>query len=154
MESDMTIDTELETIYSDYVSAALLAEKSLGPFDGIFGLGKKLADDPCHQTFYQELEKLLTRFADASPESGAVRQALSRICEAPDKGKLPKSVYWGMVAAQGLTLPLIPFLSAEDAAGLLAVCRQTVCFKNPFPAQKQVLTELQKRQRVIPKRNV
>ena len=146
MESDMTIDLELETIYTGYIAAALRAEQALGPFDGLFGLGKKLSDDPCHRTFYHELEVLLTRFAATSPESGAVRQALSRIYEAPDKeAGLPKSVYWGMVAAQGLTLSLIPFLSADDAAGLLAVCRQAVCFKDPFPAQKQVLKELKRR---------
>ena len=143
MGSGMMIDQELETLYTGYIAAARRAEKGLRPFDGLFGLGKKLSDDPCHQTFYQELETLLARFAKASPESGAVRRALTRIYEAPEKEEaLPKSVYWGMVAAQGLTLPLIPFLSTEDAAGLLAVCRQTACFKKPFPAQKKVLIEL------------
>ena len=139
----MMIDQELETLYNGYIAAARRAEKGLRPFDGMFGLGKKLADDPCHQTFYHEMETLLARFAEASPESGAVRRALTRIYEAPEKEEeLPKSVYWGMVAAQGLTIPLIPFLSREDATGLLEVCRRLGSFRRPFPAQKKVLTEL------------
>ncbi|MBR0172475.1 MAG: hypothetical protein IJQ21_06755 [Lachnospiraceae bacterium] len=138
----MTTGQELETLYQDYLAAAQRAEQARRPFDGIFGFGKKASDDPCHEDFYRQLEALLERFAESRPESGTVKGVLSRICEAPDGDGIPKSAYWVLIAAQGLTLKLVPFLSAEDAGAVLETCRKTACFRNPLPAQKEVLRAL------------
>lgn len=143
----MTTGQELETLYQDYLAAAQRAEQARRPFDGIFGFGKKASDDPCHEDFCRQLEALLKRLAETSPDSGTAKRVLQYICDAPDSGETSKSTYWVLVAAQSTMPALIPFLSAEDAGSLLDACRQAPCFKNPLPVQKQVLDELDRQRR-------
>ena len=137
----MNIDS-LEELYESYYAKALKVEQDRKPGEGIFGIGKKPADDPCHDRFVADLKDWLETFSETEPDSAAVREVLSLIYMAPKKYPEPKSAYWMLVAVQGLTIDLIPRLTAEDAAALDAEFSTAYKRWERLPAQKQILDEL------------
>ena len=132
----------LQELYETYYAEALKVEKERKPGEGIFGIGKKPADDPCHDRFVADLKDWLETFSETEPDSAAVREVLSLIYLAPKKYPEPKSAYWMLVAVQGLTIELIPRLTAEDAAALDAEFRAAYKRWERLPAQKQILNAL------------
>ena len=129
-------------LYLQYYADADAAVKKCGPADGLFGLGKKAADDPCHTAFFEALEKALAQFRQEEPDSGAVRALLSFIYEAPDTHREPVSAYWMLIAAHGLTAGLIGSLCREDAAALYDDYRSRYRRWERLPVQKDILQML------------
>ena len=139
----MTDAQTVETLYEEYLKAALQAEASRRPMDGIFGFGKKPADDPCHTAFLDRLTELCACAADAAPEEA--RRALSVIIEAPEKHRTPVSVYWTLIAAHGPGAALAGNLLPEDAAALLAAYEKAYPKRTRLPVQKKMADALKKR---------
>ena len=137
---------ELESLYDAYLAEAERVERERKPADGLFGIGKKPSDDPCHDRFVAELEAFLKAFAASEPDSGTARQALAYIYEAPQKHREPDSAYWMLLAVHGMTLPLIGRLDAPDAAALREEYTKRYPRRERFPAQKQVLSALKKQE--------
>ena len=134
----------IRVIYADYLAAAKLAEEKQKPTDGIFGMGKKAADDPCHTAFIDTLKTALDEIAQQKPDSGTVREILSYICRMPLEYPSPVSIYWMLIAAQGLTKDLIPFLSQTDAAALADEFGKQYGRWERLPVQKELFRALQK----------
>ena len=63
----MAVD-EIRAIYEEYAAEVekLVSEKKLA--DGLFGMGKKIADDPCHDRFSEKLGTFLKEYASGSPD--------------------------------------------------------------------------------------
>ena len=135
---------KLSTLYENYLDEALKVELARKPGEGIFGIGKKPSDDPCHDRFTENLKKLLEDFRAAAPESGEVRDVLRYLYRAPKEHPEPKTAYWLLIAVQSLTKELIPLLSVEDAAVLAK--EYTGLYKRweLLPIQKQILDTLKK----------
>ncbi len=137
-------EQELRNLYDAYIEEALRVEQAHKPTDGLFGFGKKTSDDPCHDRFASDLEQRLSNFASNMPESASVRCVLSFIYTAHIDRKEPRSAYWMLIAVHGLTLPLIPLLSKEDAGTLLEEYSTVFPRRERFPAQKKLIAELKK----------
>lgn len=135
---------QLTALYESYLDEALKVELARKPGEGIFGIGKKPSDDPCHDRFTENLKKLLEDFRAGGPESGEVLEALRYIYRAPKEHPEPKTAYWLLIAVQSLTLGLIPRLSESDARSLVGEFGGLYKRWERLPVQKQILDALVK----------
>ena len=140
----MTLD-DIKAVCQSYITEAerLESERKIG--DGLFGIGRKPADDPCHDKFADDMEKVFSELADEKPGSDLARDILSYIYHLPKEHEKPVSIYWMLNAIHGLTLPVIEFLSPGDA-GILA-SRYASDFRrwDRLPAQEQVYKALKRK---------
>ena len=138
------IITELTALYESYLSEAQRVEQERKPGEGIFGIGKKPSDHPCHDRFVSDLGTMLETFSLSHPASSDVRSVLDLICHAPKEHPEPTSAYWVLIAVQKLALPLITLLSPSDATALAR--EYAVIYKRweQLPVQKQFLSALKR----------
>ena len=135
----------IRTLYSDYIETAVLLEKNRKFGQGMFGIGKSPADNPCHESFVNDLAALLKEYARETPPSDELRSVLEWIYRAPIEHQRPQSMHWILVAAHGTTLELIPLLDAADAEALRGQYARDYRRWERLPVQKQVLSALEKR---------
>ncbi len=140
----MTPLEQVQHLYSTYLEKALEVEKKTPFAAGLFGMGKKASDDPCHDQFIQDLTALMAQFREESVESAALREALSYIFQAPAQHQEPASVYWMLIAAHSTTPEIIPLLNREDAAALYAQYDSAYKRRERMPVQTQVIKQLGK----------
>ncbi len=136
---------DLTALYDGYLQEAMRAEQEQKPFDGLFGFGKKAADDPCHDRFAANLKTWLDAFRASKPESAELCSVLRTIYFDPKEHPEPGSIYWMLIAVQGLTTGLIPLLKPADAAALAEEYGAPYRRRERLPAQKQILEALIKR---------
>ena len=134
----------LQELYDGYLEKALQVERYRKPGEGIFGIGKKPSDDPCHERFLTDLKNWLEAFCDSEPDSDSVREVLKLIYQAPKKYPEPKSSYWMLIAAQSLTTAVIPRLNAADATELSTEFAAAYQRWERLPIQKKILEALMK----------
>lgn len=140
----MTALTQIREIYTEYLEAAALAEQKQKPTDGMFGIGKKAADDPCHTAFIDSLKAALEAYAQQSPASEETASILRYIYRMPLEHRSPVSIYWMLIAAHSLTEELIPFLSETDASALFSEYSGDFRRWERLPNQKKICRLLQK----------
>ncbi len=135
--------SEIEELYRNYLEKVnkLEMERKLG--DGLFGIGKSPADDPCHDQFTDELETLLNRFAAQSPDKSEIKKVLTFMYRMPHEHREPVSAYWMLNAVHGFTMKLIGMLSREDAGQLLNEYRIAYPKAMRLPVQKKVCDALE-----------
>lgn len=135
---------DVKALYGDYLmqAAKLESERKVG--DGLFGMGTKPSDDPCHDEFAKKLEALIGEFASADPTSAEVREVLSYIYNMPAEHREPLSSYWMLNAVQGLTLELTDKLSPEDAAALCKEFSKLYKRWERLPVQQKIYSALKK----------
>ena len=131
-------------IYLQYAADADAAERRHSPADGLFGLGKRAADDPCHTAFLESLSAALTAFRQENPDSAAVREVLACIYEAPAAHRQTPAVYWMMIAAHGLTAELTGCLNKEDAAALHSAYGRQYRRWERLPVQREIFRALKR----------
>ena len=139
----MRIDS-LQALYDGYLKDAIQVEKNRKPGEGIFGIGKKPSDDPCHDRFAEELRGCFTEFAAGQPDSAQVRQVLDFVYTEPVIYRGPRCAYWMLLAVQGLTKELIPYLSPADADTLAERFEADYRPCDRLPAQNELLAALRK----------
>lgn len=135
---------DIKALYGEYLlqAAKLESERKVG--DGLFGMGTKPSDDPCHDEFAKKLEALIGEFASADPTSAEVREVLSYIYNMPAEHREPLSSYWMLNAVQGLTLELTDKLSPEDAAALCKEFSKLYKRWERLPVQQKIYSALKK----------
>ena len=133
---------QLTALYENYLDEALKVELARKPGEGIFGIGKRPSDDPCHDRFAADLKEWLEAFGEEKPDSAEIREVLSLIYRAPKKYPDPKSSFWMLIAVQSLTLGLIPRLSESDARALVGEFAGLYKRWERLPVQKQILDAL------------
>ena len=138
----MTECTDIQTVYRTYFAEAAQAEQNRKPAEGLFGIGRKPSEDPCHDRFLAALEAALQAFSAQKPASDEVRAVLSLIYRMPSEHREPLSVYWMLNAVFGLTTPLIPLLNPSDAAALRAQYDADCPRRERLPVQKQIARAL------------
>ena len=138
--------SRVETLYQEYIQKAEELEKNRKIGDGLFGLTPGPADDPCHERFARELEEMLKACADSAsgPEAAEILRFQFR---APQAHEEPKSLYWILIAVQGLGGALVDCLSPEEAAGLAAEYGALYPRRLRLPVQKQLLKSLERKAR-------
>ena len=140
----MSYQEQIEKLYQAYVEEGTALEKKRKPWEGIFGFGKKPADDPCHTRFIQALEEQLSSFREAGIPSAEARDVLRLIFRYPVDHPCPASVYWMLLAAHGTAFGLIPHLQEADAAALKTEYEALYPRRGRLPVQDQVLKALEK----------
>ena len=110
--------TGLRERYRQYEETVEELERKRKPGEGVFGLKGGPADNPCHDRFAEELRACFADFAARRPESAEAREVLALAYAEPVAYRGPRCAYWMLIAVQGLTKELIPFLSPEDADAL------------------------------------
>lgn len=139
--------SRVETLYRDYIRKAEELEKNRKIGDGLFGLTPGPADDPCHERFAQELEALLKACAGSAPGSETAAEILRFQFAAPQVHQEPKSLYWMLIAVQGLGGALADCLSPAEAASLAAEYGALYPRRLRLPVQKQLLKTLERKAR-------
>ena len=143
----MTAHSEIENLYRTYLEQAIRAEENRKIGEGLFGIGKKPADDPCHTQFIDSLQTALDTYADSSPASADIKEVLSLVFRFPTEHCEPASAYWMLLAAHGTVFKLIPLLSPSDAAELASEYGKLYRRWERLPVQKDVIKALQKASR-------
>ena len=139
--------SRVEKLYSDYIRKAEELEKNRKIGEGLFGLTPGPADDPCHERFARELEELLKACTDSAPASEAAAEILRFQFQAPQAHQEPKSLYWMLIAVQGLGGALTDCLSPADAALLADEYGALYPRRLRLPVQKQLLKTLERKSR-------
>ena len=91
-----------------------------------------------------ELEELLKEYCAASPASGETAALLRFLFTAPDAHREPKSLYWMLIAVQGLGMQAAQFLNQADAAALAEEYAERYPRRERLPVQKQMLKTLER----------
>ena len=135
---------ELERIFLDYRRELEECAKKHKPTDGLFGFGHSLKDDACHEELDKKLKAFVGGLAgDLTPT--AAREVIRRLYTESDRYEYPLSAKWMLIACERYILALIPALTREDAAALLAEYAKRYRPWNRLPAQKEVCAELKKK---------
>ncbi len=137
----------LEQLYRTYIGTVEELEQNRPIGAGLFGLTPGPADDPCHDRFVSELEELLRSLSESSPSSAEAAEVLRFLFEAPALHREPKSLYWMLIAAQGLASDLVDFLGREDAAALAKSYSAQYPRRDRLPAQRELLKKLERQAR-------
>lgn len=141
---------DLHQLYQQYISQALALESKRQPGQGLFGMGSKPADDPCHEIFVKSAAETAAALALSQPSGEETAALLRRIFQAPSQHPTPLSLYWTLIAAQRCALPLIPLLSPEEAGVLLKEFGQLFRPWQRMPVQKEVMQLLSRQQKKKP----
>ena len=139
--------TEIKALYEEYIAEAIKAELEHKPTDGLFGMGKKVSDDPCHDRFTVKLEAMLKEFDESAPDSAEVCEVLGYIYMMSYEHKEPVCVYWLLNAVHGLTIGLVERLNREDAETLYEQYRSMLPRWKRLPVQKKLFAELDKKRK-------
>ena len=139
----------IRTLYETYIDTVETLERNRKPGEGLFGLKKGPADDPCHDRFVDELTEAIADYAAQEPPSAELFETLSYMYAVPSEHREPHSLYWMLIAVQGLSLDLIGRLAPEDAAALSKSFAEAYPRWERLPAQNKVMAALkaQSRQR-------
>lgn len=128
----------LQELYDEYNNTAIAVRRSAKPFDGIFGLGNDPRKDPCHDAFYNNVQKWAEDFAASAPTPEQARAAALCMLETPVRYK-DQEGYWYMYACIRFIEALIPFLARGDSAGLAVKMKGLYPRRDLMPVQKRVL---------------
>ena len=137
---------DIRAVYSEYTAQVARLESERRSWEGLFGIGKRLADDPCHDRFYDELKKLLDIYAGEKHSSEELRSVLEFIYSMPCDEGLPDGVLMPMNAVHSLTVGLAGQLAPKDAALLLEQYTEDFPKCRRFPVHKAVIRALEQAQ--------
>lgn len=132
----------IQHLYTEYLTQVYQLEQNRGMGDGLLGMGKGPADDPCHDRFAELLEAELQAFSAHIPSPEEVRSVLEYIYRIPLEHRKLRTAYWMLLAVHGLTLSLIDQLSSSAAEELWFWYGKEYPRWDRLPVQKRVLSAL------------
>lgn len=136
----------IQGLYADYAAEFQRLEQNRRMGAGMFGLGGGPKDDPCHERFAKDLERLLREGADECPEQA--ESVLEFIWFAsPARPEGWDAVSWMWLAVHSMTVELVGHISPEAAGRLRERYENAYPRRERLPAQKKVISALKKRER-------
>lgn len=143
----------IASLYEAYLDEFHRLEQKRRPMEGVFGIGNGPQNYPCHEKFAQDLERMLKDLAGQALSSEQAGQVLRYIyCTAPVRWKSENTVYWMMLAVQGLTDDLIERLDASTAKTLCEEYQRLYPRYQRLPVQNKVFSALQSQTRGKPEK--
>lgn len=139
------IVSEIRALMEAYLTEAQALEKNRKPGEGLFGFGKKPADDPCHVKMILALKEKFETAAETQAPSADVRTALEYVYGLAKAYQNTPSMHIPLIGAHGSTLPAIPLLNGADAAALLGAYIHQYRRRERLPVQKLVIRALEAR---------
>ena len=137
----MEFAQELREILGRYEEAVREVEKRKRPMDGLFGLGRSPAQDPCHDAMDREIAALAERAAEEADEEGT-GGLVSGLLKAAAGFQGPEYARLSLTAAQRHAIPLISRMSAETRAELRVWYEKAYPRQARFPIQKELIRAL------------
>lgn len=136
--------TALTLAYSDYRSELAACEKKQKPGDGLFGFGHSSKDDPCHGRLDERIAAIVKQAAEEGIAPQQAAQAIRLIFTQTSLYPYSVSGQWMLYAAERHCMPLVPFLTGEDAS---ALCKEYGKRYKPWdrlPVQKELYSALKR----------
>lgn len=121
------------------------AERKHSPADGLLGFGHSIRDDACHERFDERVSHSVSELCAHSPAPEDAAQAVRLLLLRGPDADWQLSAQWMLRAAERHSLPLIDFLSREDAGILHKAYADLYRPWERLPVQKQVLKALKTR---------
>lgn len=112
--------------------------------DGLFGLGYRIQDDPCHDRLDQQVKQAVDAICAAGPAPADAERAV-RLLLRDDAQTWPEAARLMLRAIQRHSLPLIPLLPPAAAAALLREYAARYKRWDRLPVQQQVYLALKAR---------
>ncbi|MBR6839172.1 MAG: hypothetical protein IKM82_01120 [Oscillospiraceae bacterium] len=134
--------SRLEALYNDYIGIVRELERNRKFGDGLFGIRPGPANDPCHDRFAADAEKLLKEFGDTSPTSEECAALLRYLFTAPEAWRELTCAYWMLIAVQGYGIDLIGYLEPADAKALAEILSAAYPRYIRLPVQEKLLKRL------------
>ena len=136
---------QLKNIYGKYERALVQALQNAKPLAGWFGLSTSDDPryDPCHQAFYNEVGNWVAEFTASSPDEMHAKEAAYWILSQAAESRKKQS-YWYYLATQGYVKQLLPFLSKEGCAEVLAWYDHTYPRRERLPVNDELYTQMKK----------
>lgn len=136
---------ELAQAFAAYRQDLERYEQKKNPLGGLFGVGSSLKDDSCHDRLDERIEKTVGEMSVLHPSPEDAARAVRMLLKPQDGTPWPLAAEWMLRAVERHTLPLIPFLTREDAAGFLKDYTSRYKPWDRLPAQKEVYRALRNR---------
>ena len=95
-----TARTALEQAYLDYRTELETAEKKSRPTDGLFGIGRTIGDDACHEHFDARVRQAAEAAAEGKPSGDEAREAVRTLLLWEGDAPWPLSAQWMLRAAE------------------------------------------------------
>ncbi len=138
------MEKHIHTIYSNYIRAVDAHYESLktGDILGSMLSGRgRYSGCSLHEPFLNTLEQTIAAFANSVPSSDSVEtllhfMLLTEHVPGEHPARLP------LETAEGLALPLLPFLTPEQQTDLLTLYRRKLRKHPGLPCQRKVLKAL------------
>lgn len=128
--------------FSDYRKDIDSYERRRKPTDGLFGLGRSLRDDPCHERFDERVAGIVAALCALPPAPDDVARAVTLLLGHDDGQPWPLAAEWMLRAIERHALPLIPHLCSAAAADLARAYARRYKRYDRLPAQQQVYKAL------------
>ena len=135
-------------IYRQDLEACVRKSK---PTDGLLGFGRSLKDDPCHDRLDERVEAIMKDLCASQPSPQEAARFVGLLLR-DDAGSWPLAAQWMLRAIERHILPLVPFLSPDDAARFLKAYAARYRPWDRLPVQREVFKAL-KRQAETAKKN-
>ena len=136
--------SRLEALYNDYIGTVQELERNRKPGEGLFGMRSGPKDNPCHERFSEDVEKMLKDFRDTSPTSEDSAAMLRYILTIPESWQELTCAYWMLIAVQGFGIDLIGYLEPADAKALAEILSAAYPRYIRLPVQNKLLKELKR----------
>ena len=137
----------LEQAFADYRTDLENYEKKSKPTDGLLGFGHSLRDDACHERLDERIERTVAGIREAKPDPNQAERAVRLLLYQGKRTDWPLAAQWMLRAVERHALPLIPFLSKDDASAFLQDYTSRYRPWDRLPAQKQVYKALKAQSR-------
>ena len=138
---------EFRQAYSEYVRFCRELDAKTSPVGGIlrvFGFNRGPANDPGHEKFYNEMQSVLKEVCSSNPDPDTAASILDVIFQARSLyADEPVSPYM-LIAVEGASIDLIPFLGKEKAKELYLQYKEANPRHRMVPVQKDILAALKK----------
>ncbi len=131
----MTYMEEFHEILEEYRGRVEEVEKKKRPLDGIFGMGRTPASDPCHETLDQKVADMTER---ALKDGEMTDELVNALMRAAGEFEGPSYAQMTLVAIQRHGMKLIPGMSREGRRELLNWYEKVYPKRKRFPIQKEI----------------
>ena len=136
---------EVEQAFEEYRQGIENYQRKRRPTDGWLGFGRSMGDDPCNDRLDERIRRAVEGLCAQTPPPDVAEKMARRLLLRDDLAAWPLAAQWMLRAIERHALPLIPFLSTEDAAELSKAYSCRYKRWERLPAQKEICRALNAR---------
>jgi len=132
---------KLTQMYTAYYEKSQKVRREAPLFAGFLGLGSDPRKHPCHEEFYEAVEKEMAEFTASNPNSAEAAKVARFLIEEPTKYR-EKDAFWFMYVCVGFVRPLVKMMEKEDCKALAETMQALYNKKERMPVQLETMKML------------